>query len=310
MRSFLLTLAIFSAAGCAGEATITGPAAPVIAPPPGAVSEPPVLPTLRDDPAVVAVTVTPVAPSSTKELTRFTLLGVDGTITGNTVAVTVPAVANLAAVVPTLIHNGASISPSASAAQNFNAPVTYTVTAADGSTRAYVVTAMHAAAPPGVDAIDLTTVQVFNSPTDVASWPITTHITQLEMRSPDVGLIFDFPAKASWPNYTPPGWDGPLQYTVWAVVNVGGTWYTSGYIQMWSGRLSTGAPLISDFAPNWAYDGRWGPMMGHRPVAGEQMGFFVTAGNARGVPDVTSVRERSNVVMVSLPVGDNGIFQF
>jgi hypothetical protein len=40
------------------------------------------------------------------------------------------------------------------------------------------------------------------------------------------------------------------------------------------------------------------------------MGFFVTAGNARGVGEVTSVRERSNVVFVSLPAGDVGDFDF
>ena len=100
------------------------------------------------------------------------------------------------------------------------------------------------------------------------------------------------------------------QYTVWAVVRIGGQWYTSGYIQMWNGRASTGAPLLTDFAMNWAYDGRWGPMMGHQPQVGEQMGFFVTAGNARGDPTVTSFRERSNVVIVNLPANDEGTFSF
>jgi hypothetical protein len=165
--------------------------------------------------------------------------------------------------------------------------------------------------PPGADQLDLSQVEVFNSPADVASWPITTRITQIEMhRANDFGLGFTFSALATWPDYTPPGWDGPLQYTVWAVVNVGGRWYTSGYIQMWNGRQSTGAPLLTDFAANWAYDGRWGPMMGHQPVVGEQFGFFVTAGNARGIPDVTSLRERSNVVVVSLPANDEGVFSF
>jgi hypothetical protein len=105
---------------------------------------------------------------------------------------------------------------------------------------------------------------------------------------------------------------------VWAVVKVNGQWYTSGFIQMWRQRASTGAPLTeivpgtgsSQFAVNWAYDGRWGPMAGHQAVAGEQMGFFVSAGNARGVGTVTSVRERSNVVLINLPVNDTGTFTF
>jgi hypothetical protein len=154
---------------------------------------------------------------------------------------------------------------------------------------------------------------VYNSPADIASWPITTKITHVQMRpsgDPAAGVALTFSAQGSWPGYTPPGWSGSVQYTVWAVVNINGRWYTSGFIEMWAGRPSTGAPILSDFARNWAYDARWGPMMGHQPVPGEQMGFFVSAGDARGSGGTTSVRERSNVVIVSLPAGDYGDFGF
>ncbi len=40
------------------------------------------------------------------------------------------------------------------------------------------------------------------------------------------------------------------------------------------------------------------------------MGFFLSAGNARGETGVSSVRERTNVVVVPLPAGDNGNFTF
>ena len=163
--------------------------------------------------------------------------------------------------------------------------------------------------PAPNDAIDLRQAAVYNSPADIAGWAVTSKITSVSM-SPGAGLSFEFTTKQSWPDVTPPGWDGPLQYTVWAVVNINGRWYTSGFIQMWRGRPSTGAPILSDFARNWAYDSRWGPMMGYQPHAGEQMGFFVSAGNARGVGDVSSVRERSNVVLISLPAGDSGYFPF
>ncbi len=163
--------------------------------------------------------------------------------------------------------------------------------------------------PAPNDAINLSSAGVYNSPGDIASWPATATITRLDMSS-SAGLSFEFTTKQSWPDYTPPGWDGPIEYTVWAVVNVNGRWYTSGFIQMWRSRASTGAPILSDFARNWAYDSRWGPMMGYQPHAGEQMGFFVSAGNARGEGAVTSRRERSNVVSVALPAGDNGSFPF
>jgi VCBS repeat protein/FG-GAP repeat protein len=164
---------------------------------------------------------------------------------------------------------------------------------------------------PPRDAIDLSQAAVYNSPADIASWPVTTAITRLDMaRANNFGLSFTFGAHNTWPDYTPPGWTGPIQYTVWAVVNVNGRWYTSGFIQMWRTRASTGAPILTDFARNWAYDARWGPMKGHQPVVGEQMGFFVSAGNARGTSTATSVRQRSNVVLVSLPANDNGSFTY
>lgn len=171
------------------------------------------------------------------------------------------------------------------------------------------------------DAIDLSSAIVHNSPADVASWPRTTSITSLRMRPEplgDSGVSVQFSARATWPNYTPPGWDGPIQYTIWAGVRINGVWHVAGVMQMWRDRVSTGAPILSygpgctvnNFACNWVYDGRWGTMAGYQPTAGEAMIFFVTAGNARGVTTVTSVRERSNVVMVNLPANDNQDFTF
>jgi FG-GAP-like repeat/FG-GAP repeat len=164
------------------------------------------------------------------------------------------------------------------------------------------------------DAINLSQATVYNSPDDIASWPVTGAITTVTMQptgSAVAGLSFAFSTQNTWPDYAPPGWSGPLEYTVWAVVKINGQWNTSGFIQMWRGRPSTGAPILTDFARNWAYDpGRWGPMAGYQPQVGEQMGFFLSAGNARGDRTVTSVRERTNVVLVPLPANDTGVFTF
>jgi hypothetical protein len=165
---------------------------------------------------------------------------------------------------------------------------------------------------PG-DAINLYQAGVYSSPPDIASWPVTAKITSITMQpsgSPIAGLSFTFTAQNTWPNTPPPGFNGGIQYTVWAVVKINGSWYTSGFIEMWQGRPSTGAPILSDFASNWAYDARWGPMAGHQPQVGEQMGFFLSAGDARGRTAPTSVRERTNVVVISLPPGDSGTFGF
>jgi hypothetical protein len=165
------------------------------------------------------------------------------------------------------------------------------------------------AGPAPGDAINLNLASVYNSPSTIASWPATSTITSLTMSS-STGLAFRFTTESSWPDVIPPGFSGPLQYTVWAVVNVNGSWNTSGFIQMWRGRGSTGAPILAEFPINWAYDSRWGPMNHYQPHAGEQMGFFLSAGNARGESGVSSVRERTNVVLLSLPAGDSGVFSF
>ena len=44
----------------------------------------------------------------------------------------------------------------------------------------------------------------------------------------------------------------------------------------------------------------WHELSTHQPAPGEQVGFFVSAGDARA-KDVHAVRERSNVVLVSYP---------
>ena len=164
--------------------------------------------------------------------------------------------------------------------------------------------------PAPNDAINLNQVGVYNSPADIASWPATATISRITMSAPTAGLSFSFSAENTWPNIAPPGFSGGIQYTVWAVVRVNGQWYTSGFIEMWQGRPSTGGPILAEFAANWAYDARWGPMAGHQPQPGEQMGFFLSAGDARGRGEPTSVRERTNVVVISLPAGDSGTFGF
>ncbi len=84
------------------------------------------------------VTVT-VATNTAKDITKFTISGIDGTIGANTVALTVPYGTAVTALTPTIVITGASVSPASGAAQDFTNPVTYTVTAADGSTKAYTV---------------------------------------------------------------------------------------------------------------------------------------------------------------------------
>ncbi|HNX59907.1 MAG TPA: hypothetical protein PKK43_12475, partial [Spirochaetota bacterium] len=85
------------------------------------------------------VTVT-TAPTDAKDITSFVILGVNGTISGTSIYVTLPYGTDPSAQIATLSITGASVSPPSEYVQNFSVPVQYTVTAADGSTKVYTVT--------------------------------------------------------------------------------------------------------------------------------------------------------------------------
>ena len=87
-------------------------------------------------------------PSDQKAVTFFELTSVQnpqlpvtlhGNIVGDSIYVTVSQSVSLANVIPSIEYLGASISPNATKAQNFNVPVTYTITADDSTKVSYVV---------------------------------------------------------------------------------------------------------------------------------------------------------------------------
>jgi hypothetical protein len=98
------------------------------------------------------VTVT-VAANTAKDITAFSIMGQTGTIGANTVAVTVPFGTNVTALVATFTISGASVNiagtnqVSGTTANNFTTAKTYTVVAADASTKNYTVTVTVAANP-------------------------------------------------------------------------------------------------------------------------------------------------------------------
>jgi hypothetical protein len=167
------------------------------------------------------------------------------------------------------------------------------------------------AAPSGPsDGLDLHGATITGgSPSDVANWPITTQIAGMDFRGDGVRVDFskkDGPGR--WPDVVPPGWDGPIQYTLWMVVNIGGHWYTSGGVEYWYGLDRQGGPPNA-FAYNWYYSSAvWGPLANRQPANGEEVGFFVTSGDQR-VKDAHHITERSNVIVMPFPSG-GGYFTF
>ena len=86
--------------------------------------------------------------SGTKVITAFVFRAADnpgltaditGFVGNDTITVPFGAATSLTALVPFITYTGKSVSPSSGAATDFTAPVFYTVTAADGSTRPYTV---------------------------------------------------------------------------------------------------------------------------------------------------------------------------
>jgi hypothetical protein len=127
-----------------------------------------------------------------------------------------------------------------------------------------------------------------------------------------ISMIFSPTLPNSWKWYTGSGGDN-YQYTVWACVQLP-QWACAGFVDMWQGRaMGDGSlpPILSQYV-NWWGDPRhlWGAMSSYVPKAGDQVAFLISAGQARLTGGVTSVRERSNVVVVTLPAGDSGSFTF
>ena len=89
-----------------------------------------------------------VASNTSKAITAFSFSNSTSTVIdtlAKTIVVNVPFSTEVTALVPILSHSGTSVSPASGAAQNFTKSVTYTVTAADGTTQSYVVTVTESA---------------------------------------------------------------------------------------------------------------------------------------------------------------------
>ena len=167
---------------------------------------------------------------------------------------------------------------------------------------------------PGPTTLDLNEVTLYDNPADLASWPITTEITLVEFADHVHVSFSKQDGEDRWPDVVPPGWDGPLQYTLGLAESIDGQWYGSAAIQFWYGLYSSGGNVALDdqIAVNWYYDSRWGELAGRQPETGETVGVFVVAGNVRGVTDGSQspVPERSNVVLVPFPDVDGATYTF
>lgn len=157
--------------------------------------------------------------------------------------------------------------------------------------------------PPIQDMIPFNDVEIVGgSSAEVKGWPITTKITgisfDINAQAPVGGVKIDFDAKNRWPMFVPPGWEGPVQYTLWVFLFINGTWWTTGclvYYQDWNGgNMSNPGEQMKE---NWYYYAS--PMGAHAPANGEKIGFMVTSSMSRR-GEAHQITERSNIVTFDL----------
>lgn len=169
------------------------------------------------------VTVTKIVLSSSRNITSFSFASPSATGSINdasipaSISITVPYLTNVTALVPTIVHTGASISPSSGVAQNFTNPVTYTVTAADSSTKDYVVTVLIAqdSTPPTVNSIT----RVSSNPTNLTSVDYTITFSEDVTGVDVVGPVFN--------NFTLTASSGVINPSISAVNGSGTTYIVS-----------------------------------------------------------------------------------
>ncbi|NOT19686.1 MAG: DUF3494 domain-containing protein [Sideroxydans sp.] len=139
-------VATFSSTG-AGVPTIGGVNQVTAATPNNFTTPKAYLVTAADGTSVTYTVTVAVASNSAKALTAYSLAGVNGTITGTAISVTMPFGTSVTALVATFTSTGAGAPTiagvnqlSASTVNNFTTPKAYLVTAADGTSVTYTVT--------------------------------------------------------------------------------------------------------------------------------------------------------------------------
>lgn len=162
------------------------------------------------------------------------------------------------------------------------------------------------ATPDTEDMIDISTITFVNGP-NFQEFKLATKLTQIRLTD---NVAVEFGKKNGpdrWPDSTTPGWDGPLQYSVGLCMFISGKWYGCAPIEFWHGLESSGGPIQSQdigdgrgqIEANWFYNETWHPLNTHQPKAGEQLGFFVVAGDPRN--NYCPLKERSQIVTFNLP---------
>ncbi|AUR51782.1 hypothetical protein [Aquella oligotrophica] len=165
-----------------------------------------------------------IAPNTSKDIVAYSLNGNTGVITGTNIAVTVPFGTDVTALIATFSTSGESISigstiqTSTLTPNDFTNPVTYTVHAADGSTKDYIVTVTVASnSAKNIETFSLNGYAGVITGTNIAvTVPFGTDVTALIATFSTSGESVSIGSTIQTSTVTPNDFTNPVTYTVHA----------------------------------------------------------------------------------------------
>jgi hypothetical protein len=160
--------------------------------------------------------------------------------------------------------------------------------------------------PSSADAIDLSAAIVASGDCPaVAHLPILSSMSLISLIESEQGFAMNFPGRDTWPGVIPPGWDGPINHTLWIAERINNVWYVLPIKEALNDYCTLGPILNPGQIPqNLCYYAQ-SPMNSYQPKPYEHIGFFATTGDTRRMNlQPPTGAGRTNVVLVPFAQGD------
>jgi len=147
------------------------------------------------------------------------------------------------------------------------------------------------------DMLDLTRVTFVGGSPSIATWPITSEITEFAIRPGTLHVRHT--KEGAWPDV--PYETTTQEATVYVFLQINGIWYGTGAERLRPNQQNKPEPLdVGDWLREWLYSDVWHPMTRYTPTPGEIVGVAIAAGNER-VADVAPVQERTPTYLLAWP---------
>lgn len=152
-------------------------------------------------------------------------------------------------------------------------------------------------APGGAagDQIDPKAVTWLHGRGEVAGWPVTSHLEEVEMDGRGA-IIFPYDATAAWPAFSK---EKNVSANPWVFAKVGGQWYGATWEWLRPGVTLKRLNEPGDIWPASLFKRtKIHPLAGHIPLPGDEVGFMIST-LARG--GERTINRRTQIVKVRWP---------